>query len=85
VNFMSVITMKNIDNDPYVQMLHDLEDENGKMIQVQLRLLKDIDVPLTREEREIIVEDKRQLVRKLFDEFLTSLCATNAATFSPAA
>lgn len=84
VNFMSVITMKNIDNDPYVQMLHDLEDENGKMIQVQLRLLKDIDVPLSREEREKIVEDKRQMVLKLFDEFLASLCATNAATVSPA-
>ncbi len=76
VNFMSVVTMKNIDSDPFVQLLHDVEQDNGKMIQTQLRLLKDIEVPLTREEREFIVESKRDLVRGIFDRFLMNLCET---------
>lgn len=74
VNFMSIVTMKNIDSDPFVRLLHDIEEDNGKMIQTQLRLLKDIDVPLSRDKREAIVEGKRTIVRKIFDDFLLSLC-----------
>ncbi len=74
INFMSVVTIKNIDTDPFVKLLHDLEQDNGQMIQTQLRLLKDINVPLTRAERETIVESKREVVRGIFDRFLLSLC-----------
>lgn len=83
INFMSVVTIRNIDSDPYVAVLHDLEEENGKVIQTQLRLLKDIDVPLKREEREEIVEGSRARIRAIYDQFLLRLC--QAAPEQPAA
>jgi hypothetical protein len=61
--------------DPFVVALTRIEQENGRMLQTQIRLLKSIgeDVPL--EEREALVEQDQELVDGVFNEFLTWLAA----------
>jgi hypothetical protein len=61
--------------DPFVVALGRIEQENGRMLQTQIRLLKNIgeDIPLT--EREALVEQDQELVDGVFSEFLSWLAA----------
>jgi len=54
--------------------LYAIENENGRQIQTQIRFLKEMELPLTRNEKEKIVEEKRRMVSSLFSELLTSVC-----------
>lgn len=58
---------------PYLRALKDIEDENGRQIQAQIRLLKSLDCGLAREEREAIVEEEQATVEACFDAFLARL------------
>lgn len=61
--------------DPYVVALRRIEQENGRMLQTQIRLLKSIggDVPL--EDREQFVERDQQLLDGVMNDFLAWLAA----------
>jgi hypothetical protein len=61
--------------DPYVVALRRIEQENGRMLQTQIRLLKNFggDVPL--EDREQCVERDQQLVDDVMNRFLAWLAA----------
>lgn len=61
--------------DPFVVALGRIEQENGRMLQTQIRLLQNVgqDIPLA--EREALVEQDQQLVDAVFSEFLAWLAA----------
>ena len=60
---------------PFVVALRRIEQENGRMLQTQIRLLKNVgeDIPL--DERERLIEDDQQLVDGVFGDFLAWLAA----------
>ena len=60
--------------DPFVVALRRIEQENGRMIQAQIRLLKDGASPLPVEERTRLIEDEQSVVDGAFGRFLESLC-----------
>ena len=59
--------------DPFVVALRRIEQENGRMIQAQIRVLKDLPVEMALAERERIVEDEQIVVDQAFGRFLESL------------
>jgi hypothetical protein len=56
--------------DPFVAALRRIEQESGRMIQAQIRLLKDGASPLTLDERERIIETKQLAIDQTFQRFL---------------
>ena len=56
--------------DPFVIALQRIEQENGRMIQAQIRLLKEMPVDIALAERERIVEAEQQVVDAVFARFL---------------
>ncbi len=63
---------------PFLQALHDVEEENGRQIQLQIRLLKQLELGLSRKEREALVEEERDKVEACYLELLESLCPEQA-------
>lgn len=61
--------------DPFVVALNRIEMENGRMLQTQIRLLKNIGTAIPIEEREALVEQDQELVDGVFSQFLTWLAA----------
>jgi hypothetical protein len=62
---------ENVDDlDPFVTALRRIEQENGRMIQTQIRLLKDAAIPLDVSERECIVAEQQSAVDSVFLKFL---------------
>ncbi len=59
--------------DPFVVTLQRIEQENGRMLQTQIRLLKSIDCDLPLAEREEFVERDQVLVDAVFAKFLAGL------------
>lgn len=59
---------------PFLEALKEVEEENGRQIQVQIRLLKELDCGLGEEERETIVEEEREQVTACFDALLNRIC-----------
>jgi hypothetical protein len=58
------------ETDPFVAALRRIEQESGRMIQAQIRLLKDGDSPLPPAERGQILQDKQDVVDDAFRSFL---------------
>jgi hypothetical protein len=58
---------------PFVVALQRIEQENGRMLQTQIRLLKEACTELPVERREAVVEEKSQLVEAAFARFLAWL------------
>ena len=58
------------DMDPFVAALRRIEQESGRMIQAQIRLLKDGDCSLPLDQRERIIEEKQLAVDEAFRCFL---------------
>ena len=56
---------------PFLQTLYNMEVESGRLIQVQIRLLKEMDLSLSLEKKEMLVEKKSSDVESLFKDFLT--------------
>ncbi len=61
--------------DPFVVALQRIETENGRMLQTQIRLLKNIGTEIPIEEREALVEQDQELVDGVFSQFLIWLAA----------
>lgn len=61
-----------------------IEQENGRMIQAQIRLLKDVPSPLSIEQRERLIEAEQATVNAAFGRFLEWLGKTgDASTDAP--
>jgi len=73
VRLTPVIPATADDLDPFVVAIRRIEQENGRMIQAQIRLLKDMPVDLSLEEREQVVEDEQVIVDEAFSGFLELL------------
>jgi hypothetical protein len=58
---------------PFLQTLYNMEVESGRLIQMQIRLLKEMDLNLGLEKKEMLVEEKRSDVESLFQDFLNLL------------
>lgn len=78
--FMSVIRFlpmlppsMDLESHTFLSALKAIEDENGRQIQTQIRLLKDLDAGLSRQERERIVEQQRERVEGSFAGLLETL------------
>jgi hypothetical protein len=59
---------------PFLSALKEIEEENGRQIQTQIRLLKDMEIDLTREEKEQIIDTQRQIVENVFQRLLCEIC-----------
>jgi len=60
--------------DRFISALHAVEVENGRQIQTQIRLLKDMEIELSQKEKEQIVEKQRDIVSGHFNDFLATIC-----------
>ena len=80
---LAPIIPANVDElDPFVVALRRIEQENGRMIQAQIRLLKDAASSLDQAERERIVAAQQAAVDDVFARFLGGL-AGEAAPLAP--
>lgn len=61
--------------DPFVVALQRIEQENGRMLQTQIRLLKSMGSEVPLEDREGLVEADQKLVDGVFNDFLQWLAA----------
>lgn len=61
--------------DPFVVALQRIEQENGRMLQTQIRLLKSMGSEVPVKEREALVEADQKLVDGVFNDFLQWLAA----------
>lgn len=61
--------------DPFVVLLTRIEQENGRMLQTQIRLLKVVGEEIPLEEREALIEKDQELVDEVFSKFLEWLAA----------
>jgi hypothetical protein len=68
--------------DPFVVAIRRIEQEGGRMIQAQIRLLKDGNVPLGPREREDIIEDKEAGIDVAFIGFLGWLAGDEVNAFA---
>jgi hypothetical protein len=59
--------------DAFVVALRRVEQESGRMIQAQIRLLKDAPVAIEQPERERIVEEEQAVVNAAFEHFIDDL------------
>jgi hypothetical protein len=60
---------------PFVVALARIEQENGRMLQTQIRLLKNIATDIPLEQREVLVERDQELVDGVFNALLAWLAA----------
>lgn len=70
VRTAALIPDKADETNPFVAALRRIEQESGRMIQAQIRLLKDGDSPLSIEERERMIEAEQEAVDKAYRAFL---------------
>lgn len=83
VRLAPVIGARADDLDPFVVAIRRIEQDSGRMIQAQIRLLKGGEIPLGLEERERIIEAEQAIVDDAFTRFLAWLA--NDAAAPPAA
>jgi len=58
---------------PFLSALKEIEEENGRQIQTQIRLLKDMRIDMSPEDKERLIEMQQGKVRRLFDRLLAEL------------
>ena len=63
---------------PFLSALKEIEEENGRQIQTQIRLLKDVPVSLEREDKEAIIDEQWVRVEEVYNRFLEDLCHLRA-------
>jgi hypothetical protein len=56
--------------DPYVTALRRIEQDNARMIQTQINLLRTVAPALPAEEREELIEEKQEMIKRAFINFL---------------
>jgi hypothetical protein len=63
------------ETEPFVVALRRLDQENGRLIQTQIRLIKDAPFTLGEEEREAVLRAEQSVVDAAFEAFLASLAS----------
>lgn len=61
---------------PFVVALQRMEQEDGRMLQTQIRLLQNLGTDIPVAEREALIEQDQELVSGVFDRFLAWLAAS---------
>lgn len=74
IRFLPLLPVHTKLDTPFLAALKEIEEENGRQIQTQIRLLKDMEIDLTREEKEQIIDTQRQIVEQLFQRLLCEIC-----------
>lgn len=75
------IVPSNVDEaDPYVMALRRIEQDNARMLQTQIMLLRCAASDMAAEQRETIIEEKQEAVRKTFVNFLNWLANGHSET-----
>lgn len=69
---------------PFLSAIKEIEDENGRQIQAQIRLLKGLELPLSQDEKEQIVYHQRMTVQSVFCELLEAVCKQKPTQDEPA-
>lgn len=59
--------------DPYVIALRRIEQDNARMMQTQIALLRNTSPDISPDEREALIEEKQEIVRQTFLKFLNWL------------
>ncbi len=60
-------------NTPFLTTIKEIEEENGRMIQAQIRLLKGMELPITHERKEEIIRDQRVIVQAAYCDLLEAV------------
>ena len=60
--------------DDYIALINEIEEDNGRQIQLQVRMLKSMDVPLTLDQKEDVSLAERIKVGAVYQKFLEFLC-----------
>ena len=77
---LTPILPDNVDElQPFVVALRRIEQENGRMIQTQIRLLKDASAGIAAEERERVVAQQQEAVDAIFRRFLRWIAGEGTA------
>lgn len=74
IRFMPLLPINVSLDTPFMSALNEIEEENGRQIQTQIRMLKDMDIELSRDEKEEIIESQRLIVEQLFMRLLSEIC-----------
>ncbi|MBA1146793.1 hypothetical protein H0Z60_06940 [Ectothiorhodospiraceae bacterium WFHF3C12] len=61
---------------PFLAALAEIEEENGRQIQSQIRLLKDLDIGLSDRDKEQLIDSKWAVVEGLYDRLLSEVTAS---------
>jgi hypothetical protein len=72
VRFTPIVV--DLPSDDYIALLNEIEEDNGRQIQLQVRLLKNMALPLTLDEKEDISLNERIKVGEVYKRFLNFLC-----------
>ena len=59
---------------PFLNVLNEIEVNNGRMIQTQIRLLKDMPTALSLEQREAIIKRNSEIVSEVFTDLMRVVC-----------
>lgn len=73
IRFLPLLPVELPLTTPFLAALREIEEENGRQMQTQMRLLKELDVGLEQAEKEQIIERQHGLVRNLFDRLLSEV------------
>ena len=84
VRFAPVLPANADASDPFVIALKRIEQENGRMLQAQIRLLKDSRVELPLAERERLVGQEQEIVDGVYARFLEWLADARTAALPQA-
>ncbi|RFA27231.1 hypothetical protein CAI21_15410 [Alkalilimnicola ehrlichii] len=78
IRFLPLLPVDMPLDTPFLQTLKEVEEENGRQMQTQMRLLKDLDVGLEQAEKEQIIEKQHKAVNGLFERLLSEITAMEA-------
>ena len=73
IRFLPLLPTQLALDTPFLSVLKEIEEENGRQIQTQIRLLKEISAGLSPEEKEAIIEQQHAVVASLFDRLLSEI------------
>lgn len=84
IRIVPLLPVQMLLNTPFLAALKEIEEENGRQIQTQIRMLKDMQIELSVEEKEQIIETQRQTVDLLFTRLLSEICELQKPAEPPA-
>jgi hypothetical protein len=73
IRFLPLLPASMSLDTPFLSAVKEVEEENGRQIQTQIRLLKDMEVDLSHQEKEETVDAQRVAIDALFDRLLAEV------------